>query len=416
MIDVFLILVFFIGYLLITVEHKTAVNKAAVALVMAAFCWVLITLKMQNQQIAIEELNSHLAAIAQIIVFILGAMTIVELIAAYDGFRIITDFIRVKNKRQLLFVVSFLTFFLSAVLDNMTTSIVMVTLLRKIIKDQKERMIFAGMIIVAANAGGAWSPIGDITTTMLWIGGQVTSLKLVTLLLLPAVVSLLVPLFYFSKGFASSPLVIVHEGPAAKVNGAKRVFALGLGALIFVPVLKGLTNLPPYMGIILGLGVMWVLTDLIHQERHYLRIPHILTKIDIASLLFFLGILLTVAALETAGILSHFAGWLDTHFANKDLIVSIFGALSAIVDNVPLTAATMGMYPLDTFPVDSKIWEMIAYCVGTGGSLLIIGSAAGVIVMGMEKITFSWYMRKLTLPVLAGYIAGIIVLLIGYSI
>jgi Na+/H+ antiporter NhaD/arsenite permease-like protein len=336
-------------------------------------------------------------------------MTIVELIDSHGGFKIITDFIRTRDKRKLLWVISIFTFFLSSVLDNLTTSIVMVSLLRRLIPDRDDRMIFAGMVIIAANAGGAWTPIGDVTTTMLWVGGQVTTGKLMKLLIIPSLVSLFVPLLYLSLSIKQGVYPDLSHGTDSPAqHGAKRVFFLGVGSLIFVPIFRAVTNLPPFMGVLLGLGIMWVLTDLIHhQKRDHLKMPSILARIDFSSILFFLGILLAVAALETAGILESLASRMDHYFNNKDIIATVLGLLSAVIDNVPLTAATMGMYPLSSFPADSKLWEMIAYCVGTGGSILIIGSAAGVVVMGMEKISFGWYLKKVSLPVLIGYLLGI---------
>jgi Na+/H+ antiporter NhaD/arsenite permease-like protein len=402
-------IVFFVGYLAIIFEHKISINKSAAALITAVLCWVLISAwYFPNVDLALVPLNEHLADISQILIFLLGAMTIVELINVYDGFRFITNFIVTKDKRTLLWGISFITFFVSALLDNMTTSIIMVLLLRRFIDDKKERFIFASMIIVAANAGGAWSPIGDVTTTMLWIDNRVSSVKLISTLILPSIISAIIPLLILSRSVNKEKISI----PALSENktsepGAKRVLIMGVGALIFVPILRDLTGLPPYMGIILGLGIMWMLTDLIHQERHYLKVPHVLTKIDISSVLFFLGILLVVSALETIGLLGQLAQWMDVHLKNKDAILAGMGVLSSIIDNVPLTAAVMGMYDLNVYPLDAKIWEMSAYCLGTGGSLLIIGSAAGVVVMGMENIKFSTYFQKVTLPVLIGYVCGL---------
>ncbi len=424
MTNIFLIIIFIAGYIAIAFEHKIKVNKTATALLIAVFCWALIAVlecfrcgPSQYIDVVLQNLNRHLHDISQIIIFLMGAMTIVELIDSHGGFKIITDFIRTKDKRKLLWVISVFTFFLSSVLDNLTTSIVMVSLLRRLIPDRDDRMIFASMVIIAANAGGAWSPIGDVTTTMLWIGGQVTSGKLMKLLIIPSLVSLLVPLLYFS--FSMKPGIYPDSSRSTDSPmqyGAKRIFFLGIGSLIFVPVFRAATNLPPFMGILLGLGIMWVLTDLIHQKRDHLKVPSILTRIDFSSILFFLGILLAVAALETAGILESLALRMDHYFNNKDIIVTVLGLLSAIIDNVPLTAAAIGMYPLSSIPTDSKLWEMISYSVGTGGSLLIIGSAAGVVVMGMEKINFVWYLRKISFPALIGYFMGILSFLIIYRI
>lgn len=409
-----IIIVFIAGYAAIIGEHKTGVNKTAVALITAVLCWVLVSVGYFPQtDRAIGPLNAHLADTSQVMIFLLGAMTIVELINSHNGFQLITRFITTRDKRTLLWQISLVTFFVSAVLDNLTTAIIMVLLLRRYIPEHKDRFLFAGMIIVAANAGGAWSPIGDVTTTMLWIDDRVSSGKLISTLLLPSLVSLIVPLLCFSRTLSREKLV-----PAAAVKpehfptGTKRVFILGVAALVFVPVLRGLTGLPPYIGIILGLGLMWALTDLIHQERHYLRVPHVLARIDISSVLFFLGILMAVASLETTGVLDHISRWLDARLGDKNIVVGMLGLLSAVIDNVPLTAAAMGMYPIDSYPLDAKIWPMVAYCAGTGGSLLIIGSAAGVVVMGMENIRFGAYMKKMTLPVLAGYFTGLLVLLL----
>ena len=370
-----------------------------------------------NDEVMIMYLGAHLSEISEVMIFLLGAMTIVELINAHGGFNIILNLIKTHHKVLLLWIISFITFFTSSVLDNLTTAIVIVSLVRRILPDQNERLVFASMIIIAANAGGAWTPIGDVTTTMLWMGKRVTAGGLVYHLFIPSLISMAVPLIYFSlilkKEGAAQPAVLNPENvPAA--YGAKRILFLGIGALIFVPILKALTNLPPYMGIILGLSVVWIFTDLIHQKQHYLKVPHILTKIDISSILFFLGILLSIAALETAGILKALSFWMEQHLHNYDLIAAVMGIISAIIDNVPLTAAMMGMYNLSLHPIDSKLWEMTAYCVGTGGSILIIGSAAGVVVMGMEKIKFTWYLKKISLPALAGYLAGVIALLVIY--
>lgn len=408
------ILVFIAGYAAIIAEHKTGVNKAAAALITAVLCWVLISVQYFPQtDRALGPLNAHLADTSQVMIFLLGAMAIVELINSHNGFEIITRFITTRNKKILLWQISLVTFFVSAVLDNMTTAIIMTLLLRRYIPEHKDRFLFAGMIIVAANAGGAWSPIGDVTTTMLWIDNRVSSWSLISTLFLPSLISVIVPLAFFSRSLSGERLEsILPTKPGHFPKGTKRVFIIGIAALIFIPILRGLTGLPPYMGIMLGLGLMWMLTDLIHQEEHYLKVPHVLTRIDISSVLFFLGILMAVAALETIGILGQISHWLDTHLGDKNIVVGMLGLLSSLIDNVPLTAATMGMYPIDSYPMDAKIWPLVAYCVGTGGSLLIIGSAAGVVVMGMENTRFGAYMKRMTLPVLAGYFAGLLVLLL----
>jgi len=416
---ILMVLTFAIGYIAISLENKIKVNKAAIALLVAVFCWIFNFIEhFPADEASLHRLIEHLGEISQVIFFLMGAMTIVELIDSHGGFKIITGFIRTRDKRKLLWVVSIITFFLSSVLDNLTTSIVMVSLLRRLVHDRDDRMIFAGMVIIAANAGGAWSPIGDVTTTMLWIGGQVTTGELIKLLIVPSLVSLFIPLLYFSFSIKQGAYPdSSHNTDSPAQHGAKRVFFLGIGSLIFVPVFRAVTNLPPFMGVLLGLGIMWVLTDLIHyQKRDHLKVPSILTRIDFSSVLFFLGILLAVAALETAGILGSLALRMDHYFNNKDVIATVLGLLSAIIDNVPLAAATMGMYPLSSYPADSKLWEMIAYSVGTGGSILIIGSAAGVVVMGMEKISFGWYLKKVSLPVLIGYFLGIGSFLLIYRV
>jgi len=424
MIDTIIIFIFVIGYLAIALEHKIGINKTATALLIGVSCWVLVAAKGCYEgnidcgtAETLQSLGEHFQNTAQLLVFLMGAMAIVQLMDSHNGFKVITDCIKTSNKRKLLWVISFITFFLSSVLDNLTTTIVMVSSLRRLMDKGDDRMIFASMIIIAANAGGAWTPIGDVTTTMLWIGGRITTARIMTALFIPSIVSLVIPLLYFSflmkKEIVSVP---IQQESQVEVYGTKRIFFLGLGSLIFVPIFRAITNMPPFMGMILGLGVMWVLTDLMHRQREHLRVPHILSKIDFTSILFFLGILLAVAALETVGILKNLALGMDQYFRNKDVIITIMGLLSAIIDNVPLTAAAMGMYDLSLYPVDSKLWEFIAYAVGTGGSILIIGSAAGVVAMGMEKINFTWYLRKISLPAFIGYFAGIFSYLAIYQI
>ena len=411
--EIALITLFVLGYAAIALEHPIRINKTATAMILAVGCWVLVVLAGKNDQtFALHQLAEHLSSISEIVFFLLGAMTIVELINNHNGFKIVTDLIKTKSKRKLLWTVGFATFFLSAILDNLTTSIVMVALLRKLIDDRNDRLIFAGMVIIAANAGGAWSPIGDVTTTMLWIGGRVSPANLLESLLIPSIICLLVPLVYqsfFIKGTIEiSSEVQANEKPAP---GAIVVLLVGFLALLFVPIFKSLTHLPPYMGVLFGLGVLWIVTERQHhqhQDRTHLSVSNALGRIDTSSVLFFLAILLAVGALETEGLLIQLATWLDNTIGNKDVIVTALGLASAIIDNVPLTAASMGMYSLADYPIDHRIWEMMAYAVGTGGSCLIIGSAAGVVVMGMEKIEFIWYLKKITLTALLGYFAGIV--------
>jgi Na+/H+ antiporter NhaD/arsenite permease-like protein len=410
------ILVFVLGYLAIAFEHPIKVNKTASALLTGVLLWTIYALS--GHPGVSEELSHHLSSIAEILFFLLGAMTIVELVDAYQGFRLITDKIVTKDPKKLLWLISWVTFFLSSILDNLTTAIVMVSLIRKLIPNKEMRMFFAGMIVIAANAGGAWTPIGDVTTTMLWIGGQISTANIMTILFIPSVLCLLVPLIYLSftlKGELGEHKDTAHMHTHAKegrgIKGSTAMLMLGVGALVFVPIFKTITHLPPYIGMLLGLGVLWVVSEFINPEadeapRKHFSASGALQRIDSSSVLFFLGILLAVGALESMTILGSFATWLDQTVGNQSIIVTMIGLLSAVIDNVPLVAASMGMYDLATYPMDSFIWEYLAYCAGTGGSILIIGSAAGVATMGMEKIDFIWYMKKVSLVAALGYFAG----------
>jgi NhaD family Na+/H+ antiporter len=408
-----LILIFVIGYLAIVFEHNININKTASALLTGVIIWTSYALFSSDKSIVSGELSHHLASVSEILFFLLGAMTIVELIDAHQGFKIVTDRINSRNPVVLIWVVGLITFFLSAILDNLTTAIVMVTLLRKIVPQQNTRMIFAGVVIIAANAGGAWSPIGDVTTTMLWIGGQITSTSIITKLFLPSLLSLLVPLailsFTIKNEVLGEPSKEITQNSDAR--DGKIILSFGIAALLFVPIFKTITELPPYLGILFGLGIVWVVSEILHSgkdeaDRKPLTVAHALSKIDTTSILFFLGILLAISALESTHILKYLAEWMDKTIGNQDIIVIAIGLASAIIDNVPLVAATMGMYDLASFPTDHRIWEFLAYCAGTGGSILIIGSAAGVAVMGMEKINFIWYLKKFTLITALGYFAG----------
>ncbi|MBF0122748.1 MAG: sodium:proton antiporter NhaD [Candidatus Omnitrophica bacterium] len=408
-----IIIIFIIGYAAIAFEHTIGINKAASALLTAVLCWsVLAFQKIFAPNELSHELSArfgeHLQGTAEIVFFLIGAMTIVELMQSHGGFQMITRCIKTSNKRTLLWTISFITFFLTPILGLLPTAIVMVSLLPQLLENREDRLIFSSMIILAANAGGAWSPIGDVTTTMLWIGGQVSAFGLIKKLFLPCAVCMIIPLIYFSFTIKKGPIEISPKPPEELAIGGKRVFFLGLLSLISIPVFAVLTGLPPVVGVFLGLGTLWLLTDLLHlAHRPHLRIQNILSKIDLTSILFFLGILLAIASLDTAGILKKLSLGMDQYFQNKDIIATLIGLSSAIIDNVPLTAATIGMYPLATNPIDSKLWELLAYSVGTGGSILIIGSAAGVVVMGAEKIDFMWYLKKVSLPALLGYFAGI---------
>lgn len=410
-----IVIVFILGYLLITAEHAIRVNKAATALLTGVLCWTLYILGAPDAHVVESELEHHLSEIAGILFFLMGAMTVVELIDAHDGFEVIISRIRTSDKRKLLWIVSLLTFILSAVLDNLTTAIVMVSLLRKLLSDRQDRMLFLGMVIIAANAGGAWSPIGDVTTTMLWIGGHVTSTAAITRLILPSLVCLLVPLgilSFFVKGrFVRPDTSAGDTGMNTSIRTRNLVFACGVGVLVMVPVFKVITHLPPFMGMLFGLGILWLITEIIHgskdeEDKHVYSVVHALRKIDSPSILFFLGILAAIAALQSTGQLGQLAGFMSSHIKSDNLIVVIIGLLSAVVDNVPLVAGAMGMYDLQQFPTDHNFWLFLAYCAGTGGSALIIGSAAGVAVMGMEKIDFFWYVKRISLLALAGYAAG----------
>lgn len=411
--SIFILIVFFLGYIGIILEHSTKVNKSAVALFIAVLCWVIYIIG-SNKPISADltELAEHVSSVSQIIFFLLGAMALVELIDSHKGFKIITDAISSSSKRKLLWTISILTFFLSAVLDNLTTTILMISLLRKLVRDPKDRVSLSCMVVVAANAGGAWTPIGDVTTTMLWIEGQITTSSVIKNLFVPSLISMLVPLVWFSIKAKGNYAHLKEHLVAEKAEpGAKTVFYLGVGGLIFVPIFKTLTGLPPFMGMILSLGLLWIVTDLMHHKfdhREHLRVPSILSKIDTSSVLFFLGILLCVDALQTADILREFAKFLDTTIGNLPIIATLIGIFSAVVDNVPLVAACMGMYSLESFPTDHPLWLMIAYTAGTGGSMLIIGSAAGVAMMGMEKMNFFTFMKKATLPVFIGFIVGML--------
>lgn len=415
--ELYVILVFVVGYIAIAMEHPIKINKTASALLTGVICWTLYAMAEYDPSKVGGELSHHLASVSEILFFLMGAMTIVELVDAYQGFRLITDRINTKNPKVLLWMICFVTFFLSSILDNLTTAIVMVSLIRKLIPNKEMRMFFAGMIIIAANAGGAWTPIGDVTTTMLWIGGQISTFAIMKGLFIPSILCLLVPLVYLSftlKGdlgeYKNSAHMHTHseEGP---VKGSTVMLCLGVGALIFVPIFKTITHLPPYIGMLMGLGVLWVVSELINPHadeaaRRPFTAAGALSRIDSSSVLFFLGILLAVGALESMHILQHFAASLDTALGDNRVIITFIGLLSAVVDNVPLVAASMGMYSLEMYPMDSMIWEYLAYCAGTGGSILIIGSAAGVAVMGMEKIDFIWYLKKISLIALLGYFAG----------
>jgi len=420
-----MLVVFVLGYAAIAFEHQLKIDKAAAALVTGVLTWTLYIVASHDFHHVEEHLLHHLSEISSILFFLIGAMTIVELVDAHEGFAVITDRIKTTNKVKLMWIVCLLSFFFSAALDNLTTSIVMVSLLRKLIADQKDRWFFAGMVVVAANAGGAWSPIGDVTTTMLWIKGQITAGAVVTDVFLPSLFTLLAPMAILTfrlKGDVKRPLkteTADHYLDPTTPFERNFVFFAGVAGLIFVPIFKTFTHLPPFMGMMLSLGVLWLITDIMHRRKpaevkHHLSPLGVLQKIDTPSVLFFLGILLAVASLQSMGQLGDLANALDenigTDTQNGVYVVSIIiGLLSSIVDNVPLVAAAMGMYDITEsglFMQDGVFWQFLAYCAGTGGSALIIGSAAGVAVMGLEKISFGWYLKNISLLAIVGYFAG----------
>jgi len=419
MITTLIIVVFIIGYAAIAFEHPLRLNKAASALITGVLCWTIYILQSESTHVVSEELLYHLGDIASILFFLLGAMTIVELIDSHNGFDIITQKIKTKSTKKLLLIVTFLTFFLSALLDNLTTAIVMTSLCSKILTEKEDKLWFAGMIVIAANAGGAWSPLGDVTTTMLWIGGQITALNIMKQLILPSIAVCIFPALIIASRFKGKKFNPIPESVCTeeeKQEGKIILFA-GISFLIFVPVFKTLTHLPPFMGMLLALGLMWVITTIIHKSKEpeqaeKYTVAKALQKVDSPSILFFLGILLAVSALQSFGLLKEMADFLNSTLKNDYLIGTALGLLSAIVDNVPLVAASQGMYDLSTFPTDHPFWEFLALTTGTGGSAIIIGSAAGVAVMGIEKINFMWYLKRISWLALIGFAAGIAVFLL----
>ncbi len=457
---ILMVVVFVLGYAAIALEHPLKVDKAASALIIGTLCWVFYILGAEeilnlgfspawdsflaahpdahglhaiHEFIVEYEIIHHIGEIGEILFFLLGAMTIVEVVDQHEGFKIITDRIKTTNKVKLLWILSFLTFFMSALLDNLTTTIVLVALLRKLIDDKQTRWFFASMVVLAANAGGAWSPIGDVTTIMLWIGGQVTALKIIEGVFLPSLVCMVVPLAILSftmKGKVSRPVVDNDEIEYTTPKERTIFLALGVGGLLFVPVFKTVTHLPPYMGMLLSLGMIWVAGEIIHRNKpkeikNKLKVVAILQRVDVPTVLFFLGILSAVAALQSAGHLSILSKYLDENLGNIYLIDLAIGILSSIVDNVPLVAGAMGMYPIAeagatgyaaSFVQDGVFWEFLAYTAGTGGSMLIIGSAAGVAAMGLEKIDFIWYLKKITWLALIGYLAGAAVYYLEFAL
>ena len=428
----FIVVVFCVGYLCIALESLTKVNKAAIALLMCVLCWTLLMLSPGSYYPDVaadgvlhhvaEVIEHHLGDAASTLFFLMGAMTIVEIVDINGGFNFVRETMKTRSKRKLLWRVAFMTFFLSAILDNLTTSIVMVMVLRKLVQSREERLIYAALIVISANSGGAFSPIGDVTTIMLWIKGVITTQGVITEIFIPSLVSMLIPAAILSlhlKGKFDK----AQNLPKASVTQFTKVqrdiiFWLGVGGLCFVPIFKTLTHLPPFMGILLVLGVLWTVTEIFHyntseDDTMAKRVSDIMTRIDLSTIMFFLGILMAVAVLQEVGVLCALGEGLNETFqGNYYVINGIIGVLSSIVDNVPLVAGCMGMYPVaadGAMAVDGIFWQLLAYCAGVGGSMLIIGSAAGVVVMGLEKISFGWYMKRMTWIAFTGYLAGILV-------
>ncbi|MBQ6653309.1 MAG: sodium:proton antiporter NhaD [Prevotella sp.] len=429
-----IVVVFIIGYFFIAIESVTKVNKAAIALLMFVACWTLFMIDPSQYlaqaigemkaQIVSSEIERHLGSTSTTLFFLMGAMTIVELVDQNGGFNFVRDTLQTKSKRALLWRIAFMTFILSAILDNLTTSIVMIMILRKLVSDKKDRLIYAALVIIAANTGGAFSPIGDVTTIMLWNKGVISAAGVIMEIFIPSLVSMVIPAYVLSlslKGDLTFTKEQEQSVAASELTTAQRktIFFLGVGGLIFVPIFKTITHLPPFVGILLVLGILWTVTEVFYanlkvkEEKGAMRkrVTQMLKRIDMATILFFLGILMAVACLETIGVLTALGKGLDVAFeGNHYLVTGIIGVLSSIVDNVPLVAGCMGMYPVQAagdMAVDGIFWQLLAYCAGVGGSMLIIGSAAGVVVMGLEKITFGWYMKRITWIAFVGYVAGI---------
>lgn len=433
-----IILAFVIGYLFIAIESVTKINKAAIALLMFVVCWTIFMIdpaslvpalaSVDHSQMAnavSKIIEEHLGETGTTLFFLMGAMTIVELVDQNGGFNFVKDTLKTKSKRSLLWRIAIMTFILSAILDNLTTSIVMIMILRKLVKERKDRIIYASLVIIAANSGGAFSPIGDVTTIMLWNKGVITVAGVITEVLIPSIVSLVIPAYVLSLSLKGE-LVVPEAKKAANAeedyltaSQRKLIFFLGVGGLIFVPIFKTITHLPPFVGILLVLGILWTVTESMYRHLEHddsdgmqKRVSRMLTRIDMSTILFFLGILMAVGALQTIGALAQLGEGLNVWFdGNHYLVTGIIGVLSSIVDNVPLVAGCMGMYPVQAvgdMAVDGIFWQLLAYCAGVGGSMLIIGSAAGVVVMGLEKITFGWYMKHISWVAFLGYIAGIV--------
>jgi len=420
-----IIVIFVFTYAAIAFEQPIRINKSASALIGAGLLWTVYALLSGDHTAVARQLDESVSSTAQIIFFLIGAMTVVEVIDAHNGFEVITSLIRTRKQATLIWLIGFVTFFLSAILDNLTTTIVMISLMKRLCDNRGDRLFFAAMIVIAANAGGAWSAIGDVTTTMLWIGGQITSLSIIESVFLASLANLLIPLSIISA-FLRGRDIVPPRDDEREVSGTSLfernvTFYLGLGLLVMVPAFKAVTHLPPFMGMLFGLGILWMVGELIHRhkdddEKKRLTLADALTRIDMSAIVFFIGILLAVAVLEHTRVLEMLARWLDTNVGRQDVIVVMLGLLSAVVDNVPLVAASMGMYSLGQYPPDSFLWEFVAYCAGTGGSILIMGSAAGVAAMGLERINFFWYARRISGLALLGYFGGAAVYVLQYRL
>jgi Na+/H+ antiporter NhaD/arsenite permease-like protein len=422
-----LVVIFVIAYAAIALEHPLKVNKSASALLAAGLLWTIYAVAGGDSHATVHNLQESLVGTAQIVFFLMGAMTIVEVVDAHNGFYVITSRIKTTSLSSLLWLVGFVSFFLSSILDNLTTTIVMISLMKKLLDRHEDRLFFAGIIVIAANAGGAWTPIGDVTTTMLWIGGQITTLNIMTGVFLPSLACLLVPLAITSfvlrgKEVIAPTFVERRAGYETTPFEQNFMFCMGVGTLVAVPIFKSITHLPPFMGILFGLGILWLVGEILHRNKaddefkEHLSLVNALKRIDMSCIVFFIGILLAVATLEHTHILGNLAAWLNKTVGREDVIVTLIGLASAVVDNVPLVAASMGMYDMATYPTDSFLWEFMAYCAGTGGSILIIGSAAGVAAMGLEKIHFFWYARKIGILAAIGYFSGIFVYITQYKL
>ena len=416
-----LLITFIAGYVLITLENAIQINKSAIALVTAIICWTILVMSPTSKDASLESLGHHLSSIAEIVFFLLGAMTIVELIDAHDGFQNITEKIKTTNKTKFIWAISIITFFLSAILDNLTSTIVMISIINKLVKEKKVKWQLLGLVIISSNAGGAWSPIGDVTTTMLWIGQQVTPLNIIKETFLASLTCMVVPTIIINYRIKGKIELFENSennlNPLSNPSDRNLVFFIGLACLLSVPVFKAITHLPPYMGMLFSLGMMWVLTEVMHNkkdtdEKGVLSVNHALRKIDTPSILFFFGILMSIAALEQVGLLKDVATYLDQTIGNIKFIAILIGFLSSVLDNVPLVAALQSMYSLNMYPTDHYFWEFLAYTAGTGGSVLIIGSAAGVAVMGIEKIDFFWYLKNISWVALIGFLCGALVFIL----